>query len=102
MKLWHFAALLAVLGIAYVLISRPSVTKVITPASSSASNQLLSFGTQLASLGGKLFSSSGPTKVAPPSTQPIVNEGTFDQGPSQVEGNTLVNDSGDTLTYGTD
>ncbi len=102
MKLWHFAALLAVLGIAYVLISRPTLSTTVAPGTTSTSNALLSFGTQLASIGGKLLSSSGPTKVAPPSTQPIIDEGTYNQGPSHVEGNTLVDDSGGTLTYGTD
>jgi hypothetical protein len=105
MKLWHFAALLAVLGIAYVLIKRPQPTTVISPGNTSTSNQLLSFGTSLAALAGRLTSTSGPTKVAPPSTQPIVNEGTYlsSDTPTEIQGNTLVNtDTGQAVTYGTD
>ena len=89
-------------GVIYVLVRRPSVApKAITgPSTSNAV-----FGV-IGSLGGKLigaFSSSGTDKVAPPSgTSPVINEGTYSQGPSDVEGNTLTNSSGDTLTYGTD
>ncbi len=105
MKIWHFAALLAVLGIVYVLIKRPQPTTVISPGNTSTSNQLLSFGTNLAALAGRLVDSSGPTKVAPPSTQPIVSGGTYlpSDTPTEIQGNTLVNtDTGQAVTYGTD
>ena len=102
MKLWHFAALLAVLGIAYVLVKRPSVTTVV-PTSTSASNasNLLTFGTSLAKLGTSFFSSN---KAAPPSTVTDVggNAGTYYTGSTDVEGNTLTGEQGQTLTYGTD
>lgn len=68
MKLWHFAALLALLGIAYVLIKRPTVVN--QPVSTSASNAqgLLNLGTSLANLGASIF--SGSNKAAPPSAIP--------------------------------
>lgn len=100
MKLWHFAALVAVLGIAYVLIRRPMVTNV--PVSTSASNAqgLLSLGTSLAKLGTSIFTS---TKAVPPSAVDVGgNEGTYYTGSTTVEGNTLTGDQGQTLTYGTD
>jgi hypothetical protein len=66
MKLWHFAALVAVLGIAYVLIKRPSATTVgTTPASSNA--QLTSIFSSALNAGVSFF---GGNKAAPPSTVP--------------------------------
>lgn len=101
MKLWHFAALVAVLGIAYVLISRPSITTV--PVSTSASNAtgLLNLGTSLAKLGTTIFSTS---KAVPPSTVDVgTNAGTYyTGGDTTVDGNTLTGEQGQTLTYGTD
>lgn len=101
MKLWHFAALIAVLGIAYVLFKRPTVTTV--PVSTSASNAtgLINLGTSLAKLGTSIFNS---TKAVPPSAVVDVggNEGTYYSGQSTVDGNTLTGEQGQTLTYGTD
>lgn len=97
------ALILLVIGIAYVLVNRPSVQpKNVTGPSTS--NQV--FGV-LGTLGGKLVSAlsiGGGGKVAPPSGLSDVggDAGTYTQGPSHVEDNTLVNDSGQTLTYGTD
>lgn len=98
MKLWHVAALLAVLGIAYVLIRRPTLP---ASAGTSPSTSNAQFVTSLIGLGTKLLSTP---KATPPSAvvDAGADQGTFNQGPSDVEGNTLVNDSGDTLTYGTD
>jgi hypothetical protein len=103
MKLWHLAAILAVLGIAYVLITRPTVPTTVgaTPASSNA--LFAGLATSVVNFGSKVFSST-PTKAAAPSAIVDVgaDQGTFQQGDSSVSGNTLVNSSGDTLTYGTD
>ena len=90
------------LGIIYVMVRRPSVApKNITgPSTSNAVYGVLgSLGSKLV---GALSIGGGSDKVAPPSAVPIINQGTYDQGPSHIEDNTLVNDSGDTLTYGTD
>ena len=68
MKLWHFAALVAVLGIAYVLIKRPSVRNLPVSTTASNSNSILSLGTSLVNLGSSIFTSnkaSAPSAVPP-------------------------------------
>jgi hypothetical protein len=101
----------AVVGILlYFVVLRPkaTATKALAPKTAgpgtSFTQEVNAFSQFVGSLGG-LFK-SGSSAPVPSSTtgpvQPIVNEGTFDQGPSHVEDNTLVDDSGATLTYGTD
>lgn len=96
MKLWHVAALLMVLGIAYVLVARPTMPSQ-TGASASSSNAILGVISGGLQLGSKIFD-----KVSAPSASSIVNGGTYYAGDSYVDGNTLKDDSGKTLTYGTD
>lgn len=100
------AFLLIGAGIIYVMVRRPTVgSKTVTGPSTS--NQI--FGV-LGSIGSNLvgaFANSGskigaPSGVTGASTQPIVNEGTYQTEDTTVTGNTLTNDAGQTLTYGTD
>ena len=64
MKLWHLAAILLVLGIGYVLISRPMVPSVSANQQNSVSNSLWSgVFTGLVAGGKSLFSD----KASPPS-----------------------------------
>ena len=68
MKLWHVAAILAVLGIAYVLISRPTVPNVgASPYTSNAS--YIGLATSLTNLGASIFS-SGSKATAPSAIPP--------------------------------
>lgn len=103
---WTFVALLLVgVGVAYVLIKRPSVKPSSQPSTSS--NAILNLVTSSISAGSKLISSFN-TKPAPTSavTSPDVgaDQGTYNKDTSDlsVTGNTLTNDSGQAVTYGTD
>jgi ammonia channel protein AmtB len=67
MKLWHIAAIAAVLGIAYVLISRPKVPN--PGASPYTSNApYIGLATSLANLGTSIF--NGGSKAVAPSAIP--------------------------------
>jgi hypothetical protein len=96
MKLWHWAVIFAVLGIGYVLVTRPTVP-VVVGQSPSTSNNILGLITT-----GLKFGTAIVGKVAAPSAA-VPNGGTYDVNPSEVSGNTLVDSTtGETLTYGTD
>ena len=96
------ALILVGVGIVYVLVRRPTVPTTVTGAGTS--NAVFGVFGSIASKISSSLSATPNNKVSPPSLVDVGGDsGTYQQGNTSVDGNTLVsNTTGDTLTYGTD